>query len=425
MSLAEQAIPGQERGADLTHEITNLYEQNVNPALTRLLRFMGLGIVEQESMGCYIYCDQGQQFLDCLGGYGVFNLGHRHPKVVAAVKEQLDKMPMSGKVLLSEPQARLASRLAALTPGDLQYSFFCNSGTEAVEGALKLARLATGRSKIISTVNAFHGKTLGALSATGREVFRKPCEPLLPDFVHVPFGDADAAAALCDEHTAAVIVEPIQGEGGIVLPPHNYLAKLRRICDENGALLILDEVQTGMGRTGKLFACEHYGVVPDIMTLAKALGGGVMPIGAIIASARVWQVFNDNPFIHTSTFGGSPLACAAGLATLEVLEEERLVEGAKFRGEYLLSALEDLKGRFPEVIREVRGLGLLIGLELTEEGMGGFLMAELFDAGILVAYTLNNPKVIRIEPPLIISQTEIDRVISVLEIALEKARESV
>lgn len=406
-------------------EITGYYEEYVNPAMAKLFRFMGLGTVEVRGSGVYIYDAHGREYLDCLGGYGVFNLGHCHPGVISAVKQQLEKMPLSSKVLLNAPQGRLAARLAEITPGDLKYSFFCNSGAEAVEGSLKLARLATGRSQIIATTNGFHGKTLGALSATGRDIFRQPCEPLMPGFTHVPFGDSAAVERVCDENTAAVIVEPIQGEGGIVTPPEGYLAELKEICRSKGALLILDEVQTGMGRTGKMFACEHDRVVPDIMALAKALGGGVMPIGAIVARAEVWEVLITHPFLHTSTFGGNPLACSAALAAIDALYGEKLIEGSARKGEYFLKQLEELQRRFPDVIREVRGRGLLIGLELTQEGLGGFVMAEMFDAGILVAYTLNNPKVIRLEPPLIISEEQIDRVIGALEGAAAKARESI
>lgn len=396
-------------------------ENHVNPGLTRLMRFIGLGSVEEHSQGCYVYDSEGRSFLDCLGGYGVFNLGHCHPRVVAEVKRQLEIMPLSSKVLFSAPQALLAAKLAQISPGNLKYSFFCNSGAEGVEGALKLARLSTGRKKIIATENAFHGKTLGALSATGRPVFREPCQPLLPEFYHVPYGDAGAVASLCDEETAAVIVEPVQGEGGIIVPPPGYLRELRAICDNRGALLILDEVQTGMGRTGKMFACEHEGVNPDILVLAKALGGGVMPIGAIMGTVEVWRAFEDNPFIHTSTFGGNPLACTAGLATIQVLEDDLLVDGARVRGEYLLQGLQNLQEKYPEIVRQVRGLGLMIGIEMTDEGWGGFVMSELFQQGILVAYALNNPKVIRLEPPLIITKEQIDQLVRAMSRAVEKA----
>ncbi len=407
----------------ITERVISNYEQYINPSLARLFRFMGLAAVEDRAEGCYIYDLNGERFLDCLGGYGVFSLGHGNPRVVAAVKEQLAKMPLGSKVLFDEPVGQLAARLAALTPGRLQYSFFCNSGTEAVEGALKLARLYKQKPGIVSTVNAFHGKTLGSLSATGRDIFRGPCEPLLPYFKHVPFGQAAAVAEVIDEQTAAVILEPIQGEGGIVVPGDNYLPEVRQICDEKGVLLIIDEVQTGLGRTGKMFAVQHWDVCPDIMCLAKALGGGVMPIGAFIAIPEVWEVFVHSPFLHTSTFGGNPLAASAALACLEVIAEQDLAGQAAEKGEMFLSRVREAAAGFPQVVAEVRGKGLLIGIELTKEGLGGFIMAEMIQDGIIVAYTLNNPRVIRLEPPLVISGQQIEEVVSALTRAFRKAQE--
>jgi len=401
------------------------YEKYINPAVARLFRFMGLATIEWEAEGTIIRDIDGKEYIDCLGGYGVFSLGHRHPKVVEAVKRQLDTMPLSSKVLFDKPMADLAAMLAEVTPGDLQYSFFVNSGTEAVEGALKLARVHTGRTKLISTVNSFHGKTLGALSATGRDMFRDPFQPLLSGFSHVHFNDIEAMKKAIDEETAAVIVEPVQGEGGIIVPSDDYLPMLRQLCDENGALLICDEVQTGLGRTGKMFAVDHYGVVPDIITTAKALGGGVMPIGAFTAKAAVWEKYITSPFLHTSTFGGNPLACAAAIATLQILKEENLVERSNEIGNYFKAKLESIGSSYRDVIKEVRGKGLMIGIELTKEGIGGLLMSELVNNGVLVAYTLNNPKVIRIEPPLIISRDQVDTVLKVIADAIEKAHDMI
>lgn len=399
------------------------YEQFVNPALARLFRFMGLNAVEWEAQGYSITDSNGKEYIDCLGGYGVFSLGHRHPRVVAAVKRQLDRMPLSGKVLFNKEMADLAALLAAITPGDLQFSFFGNSGAEAVEGALKLARLHTGRVKVVSTVDAFHGKTFGALSATGRAVFCDPFRPLLDGFVHIPFGDVAAMERAVDRETAAVIVEPVQGEGGIIVPSPDYLRAIRTLCDAHQAVMICDEVQTGLGRTGKMFAVEHAGIVPDILTLAKALGGGVMPIGAFIARPPLWEKLIASPFLHTSTFGGNPLACVAGQETIRVLQEEGLAEQAAVAGAYFLRRLTELQCRYPAVIKEVRGIGLMLGLELAQEGLGGVIMAELISRGILVAYTLNNPKVIRLEPPLNLPLPVIDRVIEALAEALAVADE--
>ncbi|TCL39921.1 putrescine aminotransferase [Anaerospora hongkongensis] len=407
----------------VVEETIEKYEKYINPAVARLFRFMGLSAIEQQADGVVITDNDGKEYIDCLGGYGVFSLGHRHPRVVEAVKAQIDCMPMSSKVLFNKPMADLAEIMAKITPGDLQYSFFGNSGTEAVEGALKLARAHTGRNKIISTVNSFHGKTLGALSATGRDLFRDPFQPLLSGFTHAPFGDAAAIAEIIDRDTAAVIVEPIQGEGGIIVPPDEYLPYLRQLCDRHGALLICDEVQTGLGRTGKMFACDHYGITPDIITTAKALGGGVMPIGAFTARPQIFAEYITSPFLHTSTFGGNPLACAAAVETITVIHEENLVEKAAVKGQYFMDRLTAVADQFPGVIREVRGKGLMIGVELTKEGIGGLLMSELINKGVLVAYTLNNPKVIRIEPPLIISEEAIDQVMVAFAYAIEQAYE--
>lgn len=401
------------------------YEKYINPSVARLFRFMGLATIEWDAEGTIIHDIDGKEYIDCLGGYGVFSLGHRNPTVIEAVKHQLDAMPLSSKVLFDKPMADLAELLAEVTPSDLQYSFIVNSGAEAVEGALKLARIHTGRQKIVSTINSFHGKTLGALTATGRDLFREPFQPLLSGFSHVPFNDIEALRQVVDKDTAAIIIEPVQGEGGIIVPSDDYLPAVRQLCDESGALLICDEVQTGFGRTGKMFAVDHYGVIPDIITMAKALGGGVMPIGAFTATAKVWEKYITSPFLHTSTFGGNPLACVAAIAAIGVIKEEKLVEKSAEQGDYFIAKLKEIQASYNDVIKEVRGKGLMIGIELTKEGIGGLMMSELVNNGVLVAYTLNNPKVIRIEPPLIIGRDQIDIVLKVISNTVEKAHEMI
>ena len=377
------------------------YEKFINPAQAKLFRFMGLASVEGHAQGWTITDSEGREFIDCLGGYGMFALGHRHPKVVEAVEKELHAMPMCGKVLFNRPMGELAELLAEITPGDLQYSFFVNSGTEAVEGCLKVARLATKRSKFVAAENAFHGKTMGSLTATGRDLYREPFKPLLDCFTHVPYGDASALEKVVDEETAAVILEPVQGEGGIIVPPAGYLKEVKAICEAKGTLLIADEVQTGIGRTGTWFGVEHDDVKPDLMACAKALGGGVMPLGAIIGTPAAWQGLIEAPFLHTSTFGGNQMACAAGVATIKAIKEEDLLRRSAETGAYFKAGLEQIQKEFPEVIAEVRGKGMMLGVELTREGAGGMLMSLMIDKSIIVAYTLNNPKVIRIEPPLI------------------------
>lgn len=408
----------------LIEEVITAYKEYYNPSLARLMKLSGFNTVEWEASGTVVKDVRGREYLDFLGGYGVFAAGHRHPKIIARVKEQLERMPMSSKVFFNAPLALLAKKLAQITPGDLKYSFFCNSGTETVEGALKIARLATKRRTIVAAMNAFHGKTMGSLSASGRDLYKAPFEPLVPEFQHLPFGDFSALLKIVNEETAAVIMEPIQGEGGIVMPPDDYFPKVAALCKEKGALLIVDEVQTGLGRTGKFFAVEHWGVVPDLLLLAKALGGGVMPIGAIVGTPKVWEAFLPNPLIHTSTFGGNPLACAAALATLEVIEEEGLVAKSKELGDYFLGELCKLAAGFSEVVKEVRGKGLLIGVELTEEKYGGIIFSEMIKRGVIVAYTLNQSRVIRFEPPLIVEREQIELCLKAFKETLEKAQTS-
>jgi len=383
------------------------YSAHVNPGLAKLMAFAGFG-VEMRGEGCYIFDHEGRKFLDCLGGYGVFALGHRHPKVVERVKQQLDLMPLSGKAFFNKTMADLASRLAEVAPDGLQYTFFSNSGTEAVEAALKFARVTTGRTKIVSTEGGYHGKTMGALSATGRQKYREPFEPLISGITFVPYGDTEAALQVIDSQTSCVIVETIQGEGGVLVPPKGYLTSLREACNRTGALLIADEVQTGLGRTGRMFGCDHEGVKPDLMTLAKALGGGVMPIGATMGTPDVWEhVLGKNPLLHTSTFGGNPLACAAGLASLEVIEEEGLCERSRVQGAKLKAGLQQVAEAHNDLVLEVRGEGLILGVEFRLDEVGELTIAQMMKRDLCAAYTLNNPRVIRFEPPLIIDDSQI------------------
>lgn len=404
-------------------DVVEKYSNHINPYLARLMAFAGFG-VEMRAEGCYLYDHEDRKFLDCLGGYGTFALGHRHPRVVAAVQEQLGKMGLSGKAFFSKPAADLATALAYIAPQGLQYTFFSNSGAEAVEAALKFVKIATGRSHFVSTEGGYHGKTLGALAVTGREKYRKRAEPLMPSVEFMPFGDTEAAVSAISSSTAAFIVEPIQGEGGIHIPPVGYLKAIREACDKHGALLIFDEVQTCLGRTGAMFGCDHEGVSPDIMTLAKQLGGGVMPIGATMGTQEVWdKVFSENPMMHTSTFGGNPLACAAGLATIQTVIEEGLVEKSRSRGSLMLGLLQEVADRHPDFIKEVRGRGLMIGVEFAMDEVGELTIAQMMKRGLCAAYTLNNPRVMRFEPPLIITEEEVRFAVSTFEDALVETKE--
>lgn len=377
--------------------------------------------LEWEGRGSVMRDLLGREYIDCLGGYGIYNMGMCHPKIVEAVRAQVQRMPLSSQELLDPLRGALAELLGELAPGDLQECFFINNGTDAVEGALKLARLQTHRVGFISAVNGFHGKSMGSLSVMGKHTYRRPFEPLLPQIHFVPFGDSKALedefkklAAVGDD-AAALILEPVQGEAGGIVPPPDYLPIARRLCDKYGTLLILDEVQTGFGRTGKIFACEHWHVVPDILCLGKSIGGGVMPLSAFMGNSQIWKVLEENPFIHSSTFGGNPLACAAGIAAINVMLEENLPEQAAQKGNYVLNHLRGFKNRFANILKDVHGLGLLIGMDFVSDEIGYHVAAGLFKRGVLVAGTLISSRTIRIEPALNISYDQLNLVLEKLE----------
>ncbi len=363
----------------------------------------------------------GREFLDILGGFGLYSYGVRHPKIVAAVKAQLDRSPQYSQELLDPLRAQLARVLALLTPGKIQYGFFANSGTEAVEGAMKLAKFHTGRKGFIAMLRGFHGKTLGSLSLMGKKTYREPLLPLLDGVRHVPFGNADAVefamagAKAVGDDIAAVVAEPVQGEAGAVVPPDDYWPRLRELCNHYGILLIADEVQTGMGRTGEIFGVDHWDVAPDILCLGKALGGGVVPLSAFLSTPKIWECLEPNPFMHTTTTGGNPLACASALAAITVLIEEDLAGQAKAKGKYVKTQLGQLQERYPGVLAEVRGLGLLMGMEFATDGIGYKVAAGLFSRGVLTAGTLTNSRVIRFEPALNVPQNILDEVLNRIE----------
>ena len=348
----------------------------------------------------------GREYIDCLGGYGIFSAGVNHPTVVKAVTDQLQRMALNSQELLEPWRAALGKVLAGVTPGNLQNSFFINNGTDAIEGAIKLTRLYTRRSTFISTLGGFHGKSMGSLSLMGKASFREPFQPGLQDVRFVPYGDGDALESEfrhCDAvgvRIAGVVLEPVQGEAGGVVPPPEYFPRARELCTRYGALLIADEIQTGMGRTGRLWGVDHWDVVPDIMCLGKSLGGGVMPLSAFISTAEIWEVMIPNPIIHSTTFGGNPLACAAGLAAIQVTLDEDLPGQAAAKGDFLLRELACLQQQYPGVLREAHGKGLLIGMEFHTQETGWEVASGLFKRGVLVAGTYSKAQVIRIEPAL-------------------------
>ncbi|XOB98080.1 [LysW]-aminoadipate semialdehyde transaminase LysJ [Deinococcota bacterium DY0809b] len=352
--------------------------------------------------GARVWDVEGREYIDCVGGYGVANVGHSNPAVVKAIQEQAETLMILPQTLPSAKRAEFYQTLTRLTPEGLVRVFPTNSGTESVEGALKFARAATGRKKFISTMRAFHGRTFGSVSLTWEKKYRQPFEPVVGPVEFVPYNDAEALKAAVDEETAAVIIEPVQGEGGVRPARPEFLQAAREVTREKGALLVLDEIQTGFGRTGRLFALEHYGVVPDILTLAKGIGGG-MPMGAIVMTDAVADGMPKGG--HGTTFGGNPLAMAAGVAAMRYIEENRLWERAAELGEWFMEALRRIGS--PRV-REVRGKGLMVGVELKEKSAPYITRLER-EHGVLTLAA--GPTVIRFLPPLVIEKADLERVV--------------
>jgi len=375
-------------------------------------------IVLRKGRGMKVWSSDGKEYLDFVAGVAVNILGHCHPRVVVAIQKQAQRLIHVSNYYYIEPQIKLAKLLVENSFADKV--FFCNSGAEANEAAIKLARKYAkeqgnpDRFEIITALNSFHGRTLAALTATGQEKIQKGFEPLVPGFKYVPFNDINALRKTITDDICAVLLEPIQGEGGVNLPDQDYFRQVRDLCDEYNILLILDEVQTGMGRTGKLFAYEYFDIKPDIMTIAKGLGGGV-PIGAMLATDKVANAFQ--PGNHASTFGGNPLVCAAAVATIEtLLEDGFLLDQCNRMGSYFIEKLEGLRTKFPRLIKDIRGKGLLLGMELTQPG--DLIVKACLEKGVLINCTTGN--VLRFIPPLIVHRKEIDQLVDILNGVLSK-----
>ena len=375
-------------------------------------------MVVEKAHGCTVTMADGTEYLDLIAGISVNSVGATNPEVAAAVKEQVDKLAhaMVFGVYVTPVQVDVAKLLAQITGPNLQQTFFTNSGTEANEGALKLARKYTGRKKLINMERGFHGRTFGSLSVTWREVYRKPYEPLLPMVEFIPFSDIKAAEKAIDDETAGVIIEPIQSEGGVRVPDDEYMRRLREICTERGALLIFDEVQTGLGRTGKWFCGEHWGVWPDVLALGKAIGGG-LPMGAFMSSRKILSTFYKPSKSHITTFGGNAVVCAASKAAIEYMIRENLPDKAAERGRQMMEGLRNLQQRFP-FIKDVRGKGLLIGLELDDPGRTERFANEAQDRGVLLGWSMYAEATVRLAPPLIITPQQVDKGLSIIEDAL-------
>ncbi|HEX8074325.1 MAG TPA: aminotransferase class III-fold pyridoxal phosphate-dependent enzyme [Thermoleophilaceae bacterium] len=387
--------------------LADVYRDHVNATHAITASVMS-GHAEVRAEGCSIFDEAGQEYLDC-GGNGVFLLGHRHPDVTAAVHAQLDSQPLQGRFLLSPVLARAAEALARVTPDGLEYVFFHCSGAEAVEMAIKLARLA-GKTRLVATEGGFHGKSTGALSLTGRAKYREPFVPLLPSVQHVPYDDLDAMSAALRQcpGECCVFVEPVQGEGGVRIPAPGYLRQVEALCREHDQLLVLDEIQTGLGRLGLWWGADIDDVCPDILLSGKVLGGGVLPVSAVVATPEVYATLNRDPYLHSSTFANSPVMCAAAAATIEVLETTDTIERSARVGAAMLERLRStVEERGRAVVSEVRGMGLLLGIELTSPGVAGEFLFELIgEHRVLPSYSLNQDATVRLTPSALISDEQ-------------------
>lgn len=392
----------------------------INPMKVRTLKSAGIDIIEGKRSGACLFDITGKRFIDCQTGSGIMNAGRHNPEIVAALKQALDTYDIGIFLLCSKQKADLAKRLAEITPGGLTCSIFGAGGGEAVDAAIKIARGFTMKTGIIYADKAYHGHTGFALSAIGRAAYKESFEPLMPGFTMVPFGNTDAIRKSINKDTAAIILETIQGEGGINIPPEEYLASVRKICDENGVLLILDEIQTGFGRTGKMFACEHWGVTPDIMTIAKSLGGGIYPISATIFKEEINDFFIPHPFVHLSTFGGSDLGCIVAMATIDYIVKNNLPDHAEKMGQRFRTGFDRLLKEYPALLLEVRQKGLMMGLQYANESIGPRMTKKLSDRGVLAVYTGNDPSICRLMPPLVITPEEADEVLAAIESSMKE-----
>ena len=431
--IEADALTDAQKEAIIKESIAN-FNENVNPGWLEYRKSVSTdsAFVEWEDEGEVFKDVYGTEFIDCLGGFGIYACGHGNPEIKKTVRAQLDRYCLHSQELVDPLRGYLARLLALITPGDLQYSFFTNGGAEAIEMALKLARLATGGKWYISTVGAFHGKSMGAISMGGKAAYREDYIPMIQQVQHVEYGNAAATEAAVKnlvavgEKVAAIIVEPIQGEGGVIIPPDGYLKELRRIADEYGCCLIFDEIQTGLGRTGTMWRCDYEGVTPDIMTYGKASSGGVVPITGIIARPWTYEKSGvgtgttgkmfDNPWILGSpTFGGNPLACAAFISTIRFMLENDIPGEMAKKGEYYMKGLAKLQEKYPTVLKAIRGAGLLICMEFPEAEVGYEVTKGLFARKVMTAGTLVNAKTVRIEPPATQSYETIDRVLAALD----------
>ena len=421
-TIAQKSMNDEEKDVFIK-ETRHNFDNHINPGFLEYRKSAGADDMAMEWMsnGDTFVDLHGNTYIDCLGGFGAFNCGHRHPKVIETVMNQLEKQPLSSAELIDANRSLLARILADVTPGDLQYTFFTSSGTEAVECGLKMATLATGRHYFVAFKGDFHGKTHGALSLTSKEHFRGPFLPLLQGTRFAPFGDLEYLTEMLDimEYTgelpAAIVYEPIQGEGGVNIPPDEWIPGIRKLCDKYDIMMVADEVQAGMGRTGYLFATDYSKVAPDILCLGKSISGSVVPLSACVCTERAFRGMFPDPLLHSTTTGGNPLATAAGIASFNVILSEDLPGKAQKSGAIFMEGLEKLHKKYPELLTTYRGRGLMIAMEFCDGDMGYEVVYEAFNRKLLLSGSLINAKTIRIEPPLNITEEHVRKALEILD----------
>lgn len=399
----------------MSSALLDAYRAHLSANYADLLERLDLATTIEEARGAVLRDARGRTFIDFVAGYGVFNFGHNPPAVIRALRDELDAAPLWNRPFLQAPLARLSERLSALTDNALDKVLLCSTGAEAVDSAIKLARMTTRRTEIVAATGAFHGFTVGALALCGIPVHSRGFGPLLPDVTHVAFGDIAALAAAVSQRTAAVILEPVQAEIGAETPPANYLAEARSICDATGALLVIDEVRTGMGRTGPLFAIRDAGVMPDVLLVGKSLASGIVPMGAMLARRRLWPRVELTFSMSASSFSGNRLACVAALATLDLAEQQNVVRQGRDAALALRAELERLQARHPALLQRISGRGLLIGLHFASPALAGEVIRASIQDGLLIAAAFCNNRCVLLEPPLIIGRDQIARALEVLE----------
>ena len=402
--------------------ITAKFARHVSSGKVEFFNQAGIDFVSGKREGIYLYDLEGKSLINCHCNGGVFNLGHHNPRVIAALQRALEELDIGNHHLISEARALLAERLAAISPGDINRVIFGVSGGEAIDMAIKLARGHTRRAKIISALGGYHGHT-GLALAAGDEQYRKPFEPLSPAFVQVPFGDLNALEAAMGEDTAAVIFETIPATYGIVIPQEDFFAGVRNLCDQFGAVMIMDEVQTGLGRCGEVWGIDTYGVIPDIIVTGKGLSGGIYPMSATLYRDHLNPFLHENPFIHISTFGGAEVGCYTALEVLDILEEPVFLEHVRQMTSLFEDGFAMLKDKHPSLLVETRQRGLMMGLKLADPNFGPLMTRIGFDAGLLMVYANNDPSAVQVLPPLIIQEDQVRQVLGVLDGMLTALRE--